>query len=72
VIVKVRVGEEGKLFGSVTNADIAEALKEQHDFEIDKRKVDLTEPIKETGESTVRLELDSNVDANLKVIVTEL
>jgi large subunit ribosomal protein L9 len=64
----VQVGEEGKLFGSVTNKDIAEALAQQG-IEIDKRKIGLEDPIKELGEYTVPVTLPHDVEARLKVTV---
>lgn len=64
----VQVGEEGKLFGSVTNKDVAEALERQG-VEIDKRKIALEDPIKELGEYTVAVSLSHDVEARLKVIV---
>ncbi|MHB8573620.1 MAG: 50S ribosomal protein L9 [Candidatus Dormibacteria bacterium] len=72
VILKVRVGEEGKMFGAITNNDVAEALQEQHAIEIDKRKVSIPDAVKSTGEWTASLELDHGIDAELRLIVTEL
>ncbi len=64
-----RAGEQGVLFGSVTSMDIAEALKEQG-FEIDRRKIALKEPIKETGEYTVSVKLHREVVLKIPVAVT--
>jgi large subunit ribosomal protein L9 len=64
----VQVGEEGKLFGSVTNKDIADAL-EQQGIEVDKRKIGLEDPIKDLGEYTVAVRLPHDVEARLKVTV---
>jgi large subunit ribosomal protein L9 len=63
-----RVGEHGILYGSVTSMDIAEALKAQG-YEIDRRKIQLREPIKETGEFTVGLRLHREVTVELPVTV---
>lgn len=68
VTLKVQVGEEGKLFGSVTNKDIAEALSQQG-VEVDKRKIQLEGPLKEIGEFTVPVHLHHDVTAQLKVSV---
>ena len=65
---KAKAGEEGKLFGSVTPAQVAERLAEKG-FEIDRRKLGLSEPIKELGEHTVELRLHSGVVASLKIVV---
>jgi large subunit ribosomal protein L9 len=67
--VKARVGEAGKLFGSVTALQIAELLAEQG-LEVDRRRVELREPIKEAGEHTVPVKLHRDVVAQLKVLVT--
>ena len=65
-------GEEGKLFGSITSADIAERLKEQGlDFEIDKRDIELDEPIKSVGTRMVVVEVATGVTATVKTMVVE-
>ena len=66
--ITARAGEEGRLFGSVTSVQIAELLA-QHGFEVDRRRIDLREPIKETGEHTVPLKLHRDVVARLKLRV---
>lgn len=53
IVLKVKVGEGGKLFGSISTKEIAEAVKEQLDLEVDKKKIQLTNPIKSTGEMDV-------------------
>jgi len=65
---KAKAGEEGKLFGSVTPAQVAELLAEKG-FEIDRRKLGMAEPIKELGEHTVELRLHGGVAASLKIVV---
>jgi large subunit ribosomal protein L9 len=64
-------GEEGKLFGSVTNADIAERLNEQGglDFEVDRRTVLLEEPLKTVGVSNVEIKLHGDVIIEVEVRV---
>ena len=66
--IKAKTGEEGKLFGSVTSMDIAEAAKAQG-VVIDKRKIVLDEPIKRLGEFTITVKLPADVTAELKVTV---
>lgn len=68
ITIKAKVGEEDKLFGSVTTMDIAAKLKEKG-FTIDKRRIMLEEPIKHAGEFDVTLKLDEGFAAKIKVIV---
>ena len=68
VSISRKVGETGALYGSVTSADIAEALAKQG-FEIDKRKVGLREPLKNLGEKTVPVKLHPTVTVQLPVRV---
>ncbi len=69
VSVKAKVGENGHLFGAVTGKEIAAALQEQKQIEIDKKKIALADPIRALGEYNVRISLYENTFANLKVIV---
>ncbi len=64
-----KVGEQDRLYGSVTNADIAAKLREEVGIEIDRRKIMLEDPIKRTGEYEVPVELASGITATLKVVV---
>lgn len=64
-----KVGEHGLLYGSVTSMDIAEALKDRG-YEIDRRRINLAEAIKHTGEYTVSLRLHREVNIEIPVIVT--
>ena len=64
-----QAGEEGKLFGSVTNMELAATLKEKG-VEIDRRTIVLPEPIKHTGEHTVTVKIHPEVSASLKVTVS--
>ncbi len=66
--VNARAGEEGKLFGSVTNIDLERALREKG-FDVDRRKILLAEPIKQLGDYTVAVKLESEVEASLKISV---
>lgn len=69
VQLTVRGGENGKLYGVVTNDQIAEALKQQHGIEIDKRKIEMEEPIKTAGQSFVTLKLMAGVSTRMIVNV---
>ena len=71
VVVRLKVGEEGKAFGSITNSDIADALKAQHQVEVDRHRIDLKEPIKTLGEHQVTLRLHKDVDAAINLVVTQ-
>lgn len=63
-----RSGEHDQLFGSVTSGDLAEAL-EKKGFNIDRRKIQLHEPLKTLGEFTVPIRLHKDVSAHLKVVI---
>lgn len=68
LVVEKKSGEDGKLFGSVTAQDIADKLKEK-DFEIDKKKIELSENIKIAGRYTVKVRVFPEMTADLKVEV---
>lgn len=65
----VKTGEEGKLYGSITNKDIAEKISEERKIEIDRKKIDMQEHIKEIGEYEIELKLYKEVKSSVKVIV---
>ena len=71
VVVRLKVGAEDKVFGAITNEDIAVALRQQQQVEIDRRKIDLKEPIKQLGEHVVPLRLHREVEAHINLIVTQ-
>ncbi|MCB2203255.1 50S ribosomal protein L9 [bacterium] len=71
ITIPMQVGEEDKLFGSVTKEMIAEKLAEKG-FNIDRRKIEIDEPIKVLGIYTVKIKLHTNVMAKVKVWVTRL
>lgn len=71
VIVKIKAGEGGKTFGSVSTKEIASAMKEQHGVELDKKKIQLTESIKTFGTVEVPVKLHPQVTAKLIVRVVE-
>ena len=70
--LRVKGGGAGRLFGSVTTQEISEALKEQMNIDVDKRKIVLDEAIKNGGTYTVKCKLGYEVVGNLKVKVEEL
>lgn len=72
VLIKAKSGKEGKLFGSVTSKDVAEALKAQYNISVDKRKIDLPDGIKTCGIREVKVTLYTGVTGTFKVEVSEL
>ena len=71
VTVSIKVGEGGRVFGSISTKEIAEAAKEQLGYEIEKKKMQLSAPIKVLGTTEVAIKLHPKVTAKLKVIVKE-
>ncbi len=70
VTVTAKCGAQGRLYGSVTGAEIAEALKSQHGVEIDKRKIELSDPIRTVGETDIVVKLYPEISARMIVRVT--
>jgi large subunit ribosomal protein L9 len=70
LVIKANAGEEGKLFGSVTTMDIAEALKNEG-IDIDKKRISLDEPIKRLGTYSVSLRLHSEISTQVNVQVVQ-
>lgn len=68
ITIRAKAGEEGKLFGSVTSMDIAEAMKAQG-VAVDRRKIVLDEPIKRLGDHTITVKLHADVTADFKLSV---
>lgn len=71
VEIKIKVGEGGKLFGSIATKEIAMAFKNQKGIELDKKKIVLDEPIKEIGTHKIKVKLHKDVQATLTVNVVE-
>ena len=71
VTIQAKCGSTGRLFGAITNAEIAEALSAQTGLDIDKKKVVLQNPIKELGTYTVTLKLYAGVQTNIRLTVQE-
>lgn len=67
-----KAGEDGRLFGSVTTQDIADAIRQARGLTVDKRHIHLDEPIKQIGTFQVRVEVSTGVTATVKTMVTEL
>ena len=67
--IKAKAGEGGRLFGAITSADIAKNLKSEYKIEVDKKKIDLSENIKEAGMKNIDIKLYPDVVATLKVNV---
>ena len=71
IVLSVKVGEGGKVFGSISSKEISEAAKEQLGYDIDKKKMQLQSPIKALGTTMVPLKLHPKVTAELRVVVKE-
>ena len=71
VIIKHKSGEDGRLFGSITTKQIAEAMEKQHGFSLDKRKLDPHEGIRVLGNSEIHVKLHQEVVATFVVKVVE-
>ena len=69
LVIKVKTGEDGKMFGSVTSGSIADELKHAFEVTLDKKKIHLEAPIRTLGEHEVELHLHTDVTASLKVRV---
>ena len=67
--IKAKAGEGGRLFGAITSADIAKKLKQDHKIDVDKKKIELDENIKEAGMKNIDIKLYPDVVASLKVNV---
>ena len=71
LVIKAKSGENGKLFGSVTNKEIAQELKKQHKIAIDRKKIVLDEPIKQLSEMEVDVKLYPEISGKLRIRVEE-
>ena len=69
--IEQQAGDDGRLFGSVTTQDIADAIREARSITIDRRRIHLDEPIRHVGTYMVVVELDDGVTSTVKTIVTE-
>lgn len=71
VEIFAKAGEAGRLFGSITNKQIAEVLKKDHGQKVDRRKIELDQPIRTLGQTNVPVKLHTDVTGTIKVNVTE-
>ena len=69
IVLQVKCGDKGRLYGSVTAAEVAEALEKQHGIKADKRKIDLGEPIREIGMREISVWLYSGITTKMKLDV---
>ncbi|HKE80310.1 MAG TPA: 50S ribosomal protein L9 [Solirubrobacteraceae bacterium] len=69
--ISQQAGDDGRLFGSVTTQDIADAIREARGIAVDRRKIHLDEPIKHVGTYVVVVEVSDGITANVKTMVTE-
>lgn len=70
ITVVARCGAQGRLYGSITGQEVADALKKQHQVEVDKRKIELAEAIRTVGESEVVVKLYPEISAKMTLRVT--
>jgi large subunit ribosomal protein L9 len=70
ITIKARTGGSDKLFGAVTAKEIADTIQERFKVNIDRKKIELTEPIKHVGEFPVKIKIYPSIQAEIKVIVT--
>jgi large subunit ribosomal protein L9 len=71
VVIKAKVGAKDRLYGSITNADIASELETTTGVAIDKRKIELDDPIRELGSFDIAIKLGKDLSPKIKVIVSE-
>lgn len=71
VVIKTKAGENGRLFGSITTKEISEKLKEQHKYDVDKKKMVMDDTIKALGTTTVEVKLYPGVSSKFTVRVTQ-
>ena len=69
--IQHRAGEDGKLYGSVTSAEIADAIQDARGLKVDRRKINLEQPIREVGTYMVDVELPGGATASVKTIIAE-
>ena len=67
ISIPVKLGEQGRIYGSVTNKDIAEALQQQASLTIDRHKIEMKEPLKSIGTHSVPVKLDHGVEGTVRI-----
>ncbi len=71
VVIKTKAGDGGRLFGSITSKDVCDALKEQYKIVVDKKNLQMSQPIKALGTFSVKIKLHRDVSTELTVKVTD-
>lgn len=71
-VLKIKTGQSGKTYGSIGSKDIAEMLKERLDIDVDKRDIDLDDPIKTVGRYAIKVKLYKDITADVNLIVEDL
>lgn len=72
ITIRAKAGDKGRLYGSVTVQEVADALEAQHAVTVDKRKLDLKEPIRTLGESSVAVRLYTGISVDMKIRIVAL
>lgn len=72
ILIKAKCGEKGRLYGSITGQEVADALRAQHGTDVDKRKIELPDPIRTVGESEVSVSLYPGIKVTMTVKVEPL
>lgn len=72
VKLQAKAGADGRLYGSVTSLDIANALEEQHKIQVDKRKIQLPDPLKTFGVHTVSVKLYTEITGKINVVISDV
>ena len=72
VKLQAKAGADGRLYGSVTSLDIAENLEKQHNIKVDKRKIQLSDPIKTFGVHTVNVKLYTEITGKINVVISDV
>ena len=72
VKLQAKAGADGRLYGSVTSLDIANALQDQHKIQVDKRKIQLSDPLKTFGVHTVSVKLYTEITGKINVVISDV
>lgn len=72
VKLQAKAGADGRLYGSVTSLDIAEELEKQHGIKVDKRKIQLSDPLKTFGVHTVAVKLYTEISGKINVVISDI
>ena len=72
VKLQAKAGADGRLYGSVTSLDIANALEQQHNIQVDKRKIQLSDPLRTFGVHTVNVKLYTEISGKINVVISDV